>query len=202
MWVIFLLFLIIVHDGGAKFLAEKIVPQQLRQFVALLLQGRQRSRSFFVHRLKWTLHRWQLGRSRFSIIGLEMGKVRTPRTCSKMVSINSTNLASWDSLAENSLHLPVVHLNIIWWVLRHYLRFNSTFWTLVLPSSILNLDARGVDGSCRAKYSGGGGEGGEGTHSRNCPRLEIIQNWIRQARLDHIIHLLQCFSAIISITVL
>ena len=45
-------------------------------------------------------------------------------------------------------------------------------------------------------------KGGEGTHSRKCPRLEIIQNWIRQARLDHIIHLLQCFSAIISITVL
>ena len=37
MWVILLLFLVIVHDGGAKFLAEKIVPQQLRQFVALLL---------------------------------------------------------------------------------------------------------------------------------------------------------------------
>ena len=45
-------------------------------------------------------------------------------------------------------------------------------------------------------------KGGEGTHSRNCPRLEIIQNWIRQARLDQITYLLQCFSAIIFIKVL
>ena len=32
--------------------------------------------------------------------------------------------------------------------------------------------------------------------------LIIKKDWIRQARLDHIIHLLQCSSAIISITVL
>ena len=44
-------------------------------------------------------------------------------------------------------------------------------------------------------------KGGEGALSRNCPRLAIIQNWIRQTRLDQNIYLSQCFSAIIFITV-